>query len=185
MAKIAKGLDVSIEELIKEFVAHPSLKLRSAMQRKTIKENRSLFCMQQDFSRRISIMINKSLPTWKAMNALAHISAHFGHYLHDNYSTDQYFVTKDETSIPRNMQYPIIVFEADHDSLQNFAKVIKNMQGVERMYFVDEMIETTNDEEIQESLFGKNFEEIEFLGVGIFGENTLVKTLTKGFKLWS
>lgn len=119
------------------------------------------------------------------MNALAHISAHFGHYLHDNYSTDQYFITKNEISIPRNTQYPIIVFEADHGSLQAFAKEIKDTQDIEKMYFIDEMIETTSDGEIQKSLSSKNLEEVEFLGVGIFGENALVKKLTEGFKLWS
>lgn len=140
--------------------------------------------MEQDFSRRISIVIDKSIPAWQSLNALAHISAHFGHFLIEDYATDQYFMTKD-SKIPRNTQFPIIVFEADHASLQAYAKKMKEQNNVEKMYFVQEMIDTTNDEEIETSLAMKNFDEITFIGVGIFGDNPLVKSLTKGFKLWS
>ncbi|MBN2602895.1 MAG: DUF2000 domain-containing protein [Candidatus Thermoplasmatota archaeon] len=141
--------------------------------------------MQQDFNRRIAIIINKSLPVWQAMNALAHIAAHYGHYLKDNYSTGQYFKTKDNNNISRNTQYPIIVFETDFNALQLFSKEIKDLTEIEKMYFVKEMISTTNDEEIQKAIAHQNFMEIEFLGAGIFGDNSLVKKLTKRFKLWS
>jgi hypothetical protein len=141
--------------------------------------------VQQDFNRRIAIIINKSLPLWQVMNSLGHIAAHYGHYLKDNYSTGQYFITKDKTNIPRNTQYPIIVFESDYNALQHFILKIKDQSEIEKMYFVKEMIITTNDEEIQKLLADKNFPEIEFLGVGIFGENSLIKKLTRQFKLWS
>ncbi len=141
--------------------------------------------MQQDFNKRIAIIINKSLPVWQSMNALAHIAAHYGHFLKDSYSTGQYFISKDSCNIPRNTQYPIIVFETNSDALQLFCKETKALSEVEKMYFVKEMIETANDEEIQKSIGDHNFNEIEFLGVGIFGENSLVKKLTKKFKLWS
>lgn len=63
--------------------------------------------MEQDFSNRISIVIDKSLPSWQAMNALAHISANFGKYLgiEGNFDTGDSFVTKEGFAIPRNTQY--------------------------------------------------------------------------------
>lgn len=52
------------------------------------------------------------------------------------------------------------------------------------MSHTKEMIETTNDEEIVKILKGKEDSEIEYLGIGIFGDNEKVKSLTKKFNLW-
>lgn len=139
----------------------------------------------QDFSKRISIVINKNLPAWQVLNCLANISAHFGHYLTDNYWTGSIFSTKDQINIPRNTQYPTIVFETDQDGIKSFVSKIKDIQNIEKMYFTKEMIESTDDSEIQRYIGSKNFNDIEILGVGIFGENTLLKSLTSCFKLWS
>lgn len=141
--------------------------------------------MQQDFSQCISVVIDRSLPAWQAMNVLAHISGYFGYLLKENFHTDMFFTTKEGINIPRNTQYPIIVFQSDHNSVIGFAQRVRNMKGVEPMYFVKEMIETSDDNEIQTSISSKNFDDVEILGVGIFGENSLLKSLTKGFKLWS
>jgi hypothetical protein len=141
--------------------------------------------MAQDFSNRISIVIDKGLPTWQAMNTLAHISANFGHYLGENFDTGRAFITANGLMIPRNTQYPIIIFESDTELLQEFAKESISYENVKPMYFIREMIETSNDDEIVESVKGKNFQDVEFLGVGLFGDNTLLKAYTKKFKLWS
>lgn len=139
----------------------------------------------QDFSRRISIVVNKQLETWQALNAIAHISANFGDYLGENFATDKAFVTSDQKQIPRNTQYPIIIFESNFERLQEFAQESFNFENVETMYFIREMIETSNDNEIAKIVGFKNLAEIEFLGVGLFGENAVLKSHTSQFKLWS
>jgi hypothetical protein len=141
--------------------------------------------MQQDFAHKISIVIDKGLPTWQAMNALAHISANFGHFLENRFGTGEGFITSDGISIPRNTQYAIIIFETDHDTLQQFAKESRTFENVTPMYFITEMIETSDDVEIASSVATKNFENVDFLGVGLFGENALLKSYAKRFKLWS
>lgn len=143
--------------------------------------------MEQDFSNRISIVIDKSLPSWQSMNALAHISANFGKYLGigGNFDTGDSFVTKEGFAIPRNTQYAIIIFETDYDTLQQFARESRSFKDVKQMYFIREMIETSSDEEILCSVSTKNFEDVDFLGVGLFGDNALLKSYTKKFKLWS
>jgi hypothetical protein len=143
--------------------------------------------MQQDFNNKISVVIDKGLPTWQAMNALAHISANFGKYLESigKFDTGATFETLDKVGIPRNTQYAIIVFETDHDTLQQFAHESRSFENVKQMYFIREMIETSKDEEISTSVASKNFEDVDFLGVGLYGENALLKSFTKRFKLWS
>lgn len=47
-----------------------------------------------------------------------------------------------------------------------------------------DFFETTNDEEIVKILSNKTDDEIEYLGIGIFGENEQVNKLTKMFSFW-
>jgi hypothetical protein len=140
--------------------------------------------MKQDFSNRISIVVNKDLPTWKVLNTVAHVSAYFGYKLNDTYGTGEFFVTKDGVNLPRNTQYPIIVFAATEVELYGFASKARQAD-VKSMFFIKEMTETSNDEEIQKLVGEENEEEISYYGVGVFGENALVKSLTSQFKLWS
>jgi hypothetical protein len=140
--------------------------------------------MSQDFSRKISIVVSKSLAPWQVLNVVANIAAHFGHTLKENYSTGEFFITRDGKNIPRNTQYPTIIFAASREQMNKFAETMVK-EDIEKMYFVEEMIETTDDNEIQDSLSQKNFDEVDYLGVGIFGENAKVKSLTNGLKLWS
>ena len=141
--------------------------------------------MSQDFSKRLSIVVDKSLPAWKAMNTVAHVAAYFGHTFNENFGTGAFFNTKDSVNLPRNTQYPIIVFAGNHEVVQAFAQEIKNEKDVHVMYFTNGMIDSTDDDEIQKITTQKNFEEVDILGVGIFGEHSVIKSLTKKFKLWS
>lgn len=140
--------------------------------------------MSQDFSKRISIVINKELPAWQALNTVAHISAYFGNKLGTSFDTGEYFVTKDGINIPRNTQYPIIAFAATEAEIYSFASKARQTD-VQSMFFIKEMIETSNDDEISKLVSKEKEESLTYLGAGIFGENSLVKSLTNGFKLWS
>ena len=50
--------------------------------------------------------------------------------------------------------------------------------------FIREMIDFTDDAELQKSLDHKSETELEYLGVGVFGDNEILKKLTKKFSLW-
>jgi hypothetical protein len=141
--------------------------------------------MKQDFSRKISIVVNRELEKWQVLNTVAHISANFGHYLEDKFNPGDYFISSDGIKIPRNTQYPIIILEADYKNVQEFASNSLEWDEVTPMYFIREMIETSNDLEIAAEVENKDFSDIEFLGVGIFGENRDIKHHTSTFKLWS
>ena len=140
--------------------------------------------MKQDFSKRIAIVVNRDLEQWQVLNTTAHISANFGNLLGENFGTAPFFVTQNNAKIPRNTQYPIIILGANTEELQQFAISSQNFVDVEIIYFIREMIETTSDKKIAKLLKTKNFKDIEFLGVGLFGENNIVKSLTNRFNLF-
>lgn len=141
--------------------------------------------MSQDFNHRVSIVVNKELPSWQVLNTVAHIAAYFGNRMGKTFGTDEFFKTNDEVLYPRNSQYAIIVLSARPEQLAVFAKSTDVTKGVQSMCFIREMIETTDDNEIAHQLASKNSADVERLGVGIFGENQEVKNLTKEFRLWS
>lgn len=141
--------------------------------------------MNQDFDHRISIVVNKELPSWQVLNTVAHVSAYFGNKLGDKFGTGEFFTTRDGVDYPRNSQYAIIVLAAKPDQLPALAEAVRAANDVQSMYFIREMIETTDDQEIIDALQNKDASGVELLGVGVFGENARLKELTKQFRLWS
>jgi hypothetical protein len=138
----------------------------------------------QDFEHRIILVIRNDIEGWQAANAIAHISAYLGNQLQDRFGTGTFFSTKDKVNHPRNSQYPIIVKRAkSNEQLQNLMQKVREA-NVLYHGFIREMIDYTDDSDLQKSLEKKNDGEIEYLGIGVFGPNDIVNTLTKKFGLW-
>ncbi len=139
--------------------------------------------MPQDFSKRMAIVVRGDLPSWQAMNAVAHISAYLGNKVKEPFDTGENFETKDGVKHPRNSQYAIIVLKGEAKDLTGFMGEVR-ASGLPYLGFIREMIETTDDAEIVQGLSGKDDAEIEYLGIGLFGTNEVLKMLTKKFSLW-
>ncbi len=139
--------------------------------------------MEQDFSKKVVIVVRKDLPQWQILNAVAHISAYAGNVMKTSFSTGEFFITKDEINYPRNSQYPIIILVATHIDLQKLLPSIRVSQ-LPYLCFFQEMIETNDDSEIQEILMTKEAKDLEYLGIGIFGEKEKVSELTNKFSLY-
>ena len=140
--------------------------------------------IDQDLSRRLVILVRKDLIGWQAANTVAHISAYIGHKLEDLFDTGEFFITADKKEFPRNSQYPIIIKEAENSEQLHSVLMKAREKQLLRHAFICEMIETSSDEEIQKSLTSKPESEVEILGMGIFGLNDDIATLTKKFSLW-
>jgi len=137
----------------------------------------------QDFSKRFAIVVRHDLEPWQMTNVIAHIAAKLGRTV-EQFDTGDFFTTKDGASIPRNSQYPIIVLRAT--SSDELRPLLVNVQAAQLPYlaFVREMLDLSDDAELQMALSKKAESEVEYLGIGMFGENSQVKQLTKGFDLW-
>ncbi|NCS32547.1 DUF2000 domain-containing protein [bacterium] len=142
--------------------------------------------MEQDFSRKITIVVDKTLPSWQVLNTIAHVSAYFGNKITEPFDTGDNFVTKDGVLLPRNSQFPIIALAAHSaEAMRNLAQKVRASENILGMYFIKEMIETTDDNELENSVSAMNETDLIYYGVGLFGKNEVVKELTKNFKLWS
>lgn len=139
--------------------------------------------MQQDFTKRIAIVVNRELEEWQVLNVVSHISAYLGNKMTDKFDTGDYFETKDGKLHPRNSQFPIIVLAAKEPQLNQLINEVRNSKLL-YIGFIREMIETTDDQKLADTLSNKLDTEVEYLGIGVFGPNEKVKDLTKKFSLW-
>lgn len=138
--------------------------------------------MQQDFNQKIVIVVREDLPSWQAMNTVAHISGYLGNKI-DTFLSDENFITSDGINHPRNSQYAIILLKNTEKGLRRFMQRVRQ-SGLLYHGFIREMIETTDDAEIQQIIGGKRDDQIEYLGIGIVGPIEQVDELTKGMSLW-
>lgn len=137
----------------------------------------------QDFTKRMVIVVREDLPSWQAMNAVSHIAAYLGNKMQESFDTGDSFLTKEGTANPRNSQYAIIILKAEARDMPSFVETVR-ASGLSYLGFIREMIETTDDSEIEKILAGKSDSDIEYLGVGLFGPNETLKTMTRKFSLW-
>ena len=138
--------------------------------------------MQQDFNQKIVIVVREDLPSWQAMNTIAHVSGYLGNKI-DTFLSDDNFVTGDGKVHPRNSQYAIIILKNSEKGLRRFMQRVRQSSLLYHG-FIREMIETTDDTEIQQIVGNKRDDQIEYLGIGVFGPIEQVDELTKGMSLW-
>lgn len=139
--------------------------------------------IKQDFTKRMTIVVDKVVRDWKLLNTVGHIAAYLGNKMDEGFTTGDYFETKDGVKYKRNCQYPIIVLSATQNKLKKLLKKVKNSNLLYIVY-IPEMVEYTDDERLMEKVSKKQDKDLEYLGVGLFGGNEKIKELTREFGLW-
>ncbi len=131
-------------------------------------------------------VVNRSLKLkpWEEMNTIAHLNAAFGARVGKRLLTVDTIRTKDNRNIKLNIQHAIMIKEAkSNKEIINLAEEAKE-KGLEVSEFTREMILTTDDKKVINWTKEKKHEEIEYLGVLIFGKKSSVENITKNFKLF-
>lgn len=123
------------------------------------------------------------LEDWQSHNAVAHLAAELGVRGGSGLLKYDAVETKDGRNIPLNIQHAIVIKESNKSSdLADLLSKAKN-SGLSVHAFTREMLETTNDNKVREMTANKNYNEVEFLGVLVFGDATKVDTHTEHFPL--
>lgn len=132
-------------------------------------------------------VINKGakMESWQEMNAIAHLNAAFGARVGKKLLYQDEISTKDNDKIKLNIQHAIMIKSGDSSGqLQKLSDAGKKA-GLQVAEFTREMIETTDDKKVIEMTKAKNKDEVEYLGLLVFGKKADVEKLTKGFELFS
>lgn len=116
------------------------------------------------------------------MNAVAHCAAYLGNKLSEAFITGETFETQDGKEHPRNSQYPIIVLTAKPAQLKVLVEKLRS-SAILYLGFIQQMIDYTDDVELANALNQQLDVNVEYLAVGLFGENEKLNELTKKFSL--
>ncbi|MCX6723237.1 MAG: DUF2000 family protein, partial [Candidatus Staskawiczbacteria bacterium] len=132
------------------------------------------------------VIIDKSakLGPWQEMNTIAHLNASFAARHGKSLFVQDAIKTKDNKEIKLNIKDAIMIKETNNKSdlleLINIAKE-KELEVVE---FIRDMITTSDDKKIIEKTANTKWEDIDYLGVLVFGKKSVVEKMTDKFKLW-
>ena len=91
--------------------------------------------------------------------------------------------TKEGEQIPLNIQHAIMIKDAMRSVELLELLRAASAEGLSVHAFTREMLETTNDKKVAAATAEKNLDEVEFLGVLVFGESSAVEALTNEFPL--
>jgi lysyl-tRNA synthetase class 2 len=129
----------------------------------------------------VIVVDREKLPeNWQVLNTVAHVTASFAARTGNKLFHKDKAVTKDEKNIPLNIQNAIMIKEGD-----NLREVFHNIPEFSVGFpFTKEMLETTNDKKIIETILNKDDGEVEYLGVLVFGPRSVVEEYTKSYQLY-
>ena len=123
------------------------------------------------------------LKGWEAMNTIAHLTASLGARKGKSLLFQEEIQTKDGQSIALNIQHAIMIKEGKSvKDLLVLAKAARE-QGLTVTEFTREMLETTNDKKVIAATKEKDQQDVEYLGVLVFGSKEAVEKLTEAFPL--
>jgi len=132
-------------------------------------------------------LINKGakLESWQEMNTVAHLNAAFGARSGKSLFMQDSIGTKDNKSIKLNIQHAIMIKQVESTKeIVDLVELAKENE-LEISEFTREMIETTDDRKVIEQTKNKSIDEVEYLGLLVFGNKKMVEKLTKKFGLYS
>lgn len=121
-----------------------------------------------------------NLVGWQRMNTVAHLSASFAGTAGKKLFKYESAKTADDKDIKLNIQHAIMIKEMDSNDAVKSVIAQASEKGLAIAEFTREMIETTSDNKVLAMTKEKNFDEIEYLGVLVFGPKSLVEEVSKG-----
>jgi len=130
-------------------------------------------------------ILNKDadLEMWQKLNTIAHLTAALGAREGTKMFHQDELTTKDGKTIKLNTEHAIMIKEATTDKeLKTLIKEARN-NNLKIAEFTREMLETSDDQKLVAEAKSQNYNDIEHLGILIFGNKSTVNKLTKNFAL--
>lgn len=138
---------------------------------------------EQDLTQKMVILLSDQLAGWQLTNTVGHLTAYLGSKIGDRLTSRATFETNDGKQVNANSQYPVIALSAKPGQLYNFLLKVEEA-GLEHLAYTQDMIDYNLDVDLQKVLEGQRKESLKYIGVGVFGPNDMIDSLTKKFSLW-
>ena len=135
--------------------------------------------------KKVVAVISSELDSGTALNIMGHMSIALGAWVsEEDLMGRQFLYDASKNKYWGISRYPVIVTEAKEAKIKQAILLAKTNPNLVVICYPKEMLDTGHDDELAENLLRKKEEEVEFLGVLIFGKTTDVSTVTKKFSLW-
>lgn len=120
---------------------------------------------------------------WQAMNSVGHLAAAFGARQGEKLFYQDEITTQDGKVIKLNTTQAIMIKDGkDNQSLLKLKSEAESA-GLHLSEFTREMIETSDDRKVASVTRNKKLEEVEFLGLLVYGKKSTVDRMTEEFDL--
>jgi len=140
---------------------------------------------KQDKSKKMVVVLDENLEGWKVTNTVGHISAYLGNRIEkEQFASKKSFVTADGISIPSDSQYPLVTLTANQNQLRRLWELLDSKK-YEFIIFTNEMIEYHDDDDLEKAIEKKDREDINVLGIGLFGDKKELEDITKRYSLYN
>jgi lysyl-tRNA synthetase class 2 len=93
--------------------------------------------------------------------------------------------TSDGVNLPMNIQHAIMIKQADSNQQLQELYSVAEKRGLSVVPFTREMLETSDDSVVCKNTQDKKLQDVEYLGILIFGDKKYVEKLTKDLELYS
>lgn len=124
-----------------------------------------------------------NLVEWQKFNTVAHVSASFGARIGKQLFFADEITTQDDRKLKLNIQYAIMIHSSDSESSMKDLINDSESEGLRIFPFTREMLETSDDKKVLSISKTKNFNELEILGVLVYGRKDLADEKVKKFPL--
>lgn len=138
---------------------------------------------QQDKSKKVVMVLDKDLSGWQLTNTVGHLSLYLGAQINNALLSRPVFKTEDNKTIPANSQYPVISMGANAGQMLNLLLKVQEA-GLKYLAYTQDMITYSDDNQLELALKEQKLADLKIIGIGVFGENELINSLTKKFSLW-
>lgn len=122
------------------------------------------------------------IPQWSKLNAAAHLAASLAAREGKRLFEIEETKTTDGERVPMNIRHAIMMKKTDSREQLIQLKKEAEAQGLEVSCFTEEMRDSRNDKEVKEKQEKKALQDIQFLGVLVFGDMKKVEKLTGQFE---
>ncbi|PSO45361.1 MAG: lysine--tRNA ligase [Parcubacteria group bacterium QH_9_35_7] len=122
-------------------------------------------------------------PDWVKMNTASHLTASLAAREGASMIKGEDAVTSDGDIIPMYAEEGIVIKEADEVKNLNELKQKAQQKGFEVTCFTQEMLELGDSKKIKEKLDSQESEDVNYLGILIYGNKDQVEELTSDYKL--
>ncbi len=124
------------------------------------------------------------LEKWQELNTVAHLSAALAAREGKSLLMQDSIETADEQKITLNIQDAIMIRKISGKDAIVALKKQAQSQGLMVTEFTREMLQTSDDVKLMQMTKQKNFTDLEYLGILVYGEKKQVESLTKDFDLY-